>query len=355
MSGSAADPIFQLNTVLWMLQPLPRQAGAVRPVLHDVGYRVRALGKSLTAPAEIERVLATELGLKGVPAPDVLASAPPADPWLVLECKASSFGVDSSTSAQAIKILARAADLALVGGAPPGMELTGCVVYVTREEQAANLQRTLDELAAQLDAAGLHPADVCTLGMRVETGVGLIVRQVGGLLPEAAAEVFASDTTILEASGPEEDARPLYLVPYDPSVDQSDEERILCLRILLARARAQAASLIGRNPAPGTAVVEGNVLLDGATFGLSKFWDDTRSRDIAAHEALRFVKASLRTTHRHPAPFVTEGTGPRRIEVTLISEEHRQECAEAIMAMPLPGEPELPDVVAEELPFADLD
>jgi hypothetical protein len=353
MSSLAADPVFQLNTVLWMLQPLPDQPGAIRPMLYRAGYRVRALGKPLSAPAEVERSLAVNLNLRGRPAPDVLASAPPGSPWLVIECKASSFSSSSTTSAQATKILARAAELSLVAGSPPGVEVPGHVVYVTRSDRAADLQATLDELAATLRAASLEPASAGTLGMRVETGVGLVVEQAGGQLPEAAREALDGEVVILEAAGPEEDARPLYLVPYDPSVEQTADERTRCLRILLARARAHAASLIGRSPAPGTAVLEGAELLHGATFGLSKFWSDTQARTAAAHETLRFVKAALRSM-RSSTPFMMDGSSPVRIEVTLNCDGHRQECAEAIMTARLPEDPELPEFIADELPLADL-
>jgi hypothetical protein len=47
MTDPSGDPVFQLNTVLWMLQPLPNRVGALQPVLYNAGYRVRALGKSL--------------------------------------------------------------------------------------------------------------------------------------------------------------------------------------------------------------------------------------------------------------------------------------------------------------------
>jgi hypothetical protein len=355
MGNPAADPLFQLNTVLWMLQPLPGERGATRPVLHNAGYRVWALGKRLTAAPEVERLLAVKLNLRGAPEPDVLASAPPAHPWLVVECKASSFGVDSSTIDQAMKVIARARDLSLVGGSPPGTELPGHVVYVTRREHASDLQATLDALASKAAAVGLDPAAVCTLGIHIEKGVGLTVAHLGGSLPAAAAGAFATEVVVLEASGPGEDARPLYLVPYDPSVNQSEEERILCLRVLLAGARAEAASLIGRWPqVPGTAVIEGNALLEGATFGLSKLWHDTGARDKAASVVLRFVKASLRSMSRY-APHVVDGNSPRRIVVQLTSDDQRQACAEAIMARPLPGEPRLPEFIEEELPFADLD
>ena len=34
MTGITADPVFQLNCILWMLQPLPDIASAPTPVLH---------------------------------------------------------------------------------------------------------------------------------------------------------------------------------------------------------------------------------------------------------------------------------------------------------------------------------
>lgn len=353
MTDSSADPLFQLNTVLWMLQPLPNRPGALRPVLYDAGYRVRALGKSLTASADVERVLATELDLRGAPAPDVLASAPDDHPWPVFECKASSFGSESSTSKQATKILARANDLALVAGTPPGVALSGCVVYVTRRDQVDDLQATLTGLGGTLRAVDLEPAPSSAIGISVETGIGLVVGPVVGDLPGPAGDALAEPVTVLEAAGPDEDARPLYLVPFDPSIDQSDEERSACLRILLARARAQAASVLGRSPAPGNAILEAHQLLEDATYGLSKFWRDNKARDAAAHEVLKFVRAALGSLRKGTAPFVAEGNGPRRLEVHLQSEDQRQGCAEAVLAMPLPGEVRLPEVIAEELPFAD--
>ena len=353
MTDSSGDPLFQLNTVLWLLQPLPNRVGALRPLLHDAGYRVRALGKSLTASADVERLLATELDLRGAPAPDVLASAPDAQSWPVFECKASSFGSESSTSQQATKILARATDLSLVAGSPPAVAVPGCVAYVTRRDQVDDLQATLDALAEVLRSVGLTPAASSTIGMSVETGVGVVVGPVAGELPGPAGEALSEPVTVLEAAGTDEDARPLYLVPFDPSIEQSEEERNACLRILLARARAQAASSIGRSPAPGNTVLEGHDLLDSATFGLSKLWRDNKSRDAASHEVLKFVKAALGSLRGHSAPFVIEGNGPRRIEIHLKSEEQRQECAEAVLAMPLPGEVHLPDIIEEQLPFAD--
>jgi hypothetical protein len=353
MTDPSGDPLFQLNAVLWMLQPMPEDSSAVNAVLHYRGYAVRSMGQTLTADADLERLLAVKLDLRGAPAPDVLASAPAGDSWPIFECKKSSFSPDSSTSGQASKILARGADLSLTAGSPPGQRIGGCVVFVTREENAIELQKTLDQLRSTLETAGVLPAPACTVGLRVEAGVGLCAHVALGSFPGAGGEALADDVIVVPAAAPEEDARPLYLVPFDPSVEQDDEERLLCRRILLARGRAHAASILGRGPAQGTAVLQGPELIDLATYGLAKYWRDSNAREMAGQEILRFVKAALSSMRKPKAPMVTEGSGPKRLEVVIQSDDHRQECAEAVISHPLPGDPEISPFVEDELPFAD--
>lgn len=354
MTDPSGDPLFQLNAVLWMLQPLPVSSSAVKAVLHHEGYAVRSMGQSLTADPELERQLAVELDLRGAPVPDVLASAPVDDPWPVFECKKSSFGPDSSASDQATKILARATDLSLTTGAPPGRRIYGCVVFVTQAGEAPDLQATLDQLRFKLEEAGIGPASASTVGLRVETGVGVLAGVASGEFPGAGGTALAEETVIVPAAGSDEDARPLYFVPFDPSVEQDDDERTQCLRILLARGRAHAASILGRGPAPGTAILEAHELIDAATYGLARHWRDSAARERAGQEILRFVKGALASMRKPKAPMVTEGSGPKRLEVVIQSAEHRQECAEAVIGFPLPGEPEIAPFVADELPFADV-
>lgn len=355
MTDPSGDPLFQLNAVLWMLQPMPEQPNPVNAVLHLHGYAIRSLGQSLTADAVLERQLAVELDLRGSPAPDVLASAPTGNPWPVFECKGSSFGPDSTTSDQALKILARGADLSLTVGSAPSQTIDGCVVYVTRKEEATQLQATVEELSAILAQAGVSPAPASTLGLRIERGTGLLARVIAGSFPGKGGSALASDVLILRAAGPQEEARPLYLVPFDPGIQQDAEERTRCLRVLLARGQATAASALGRGPSQGTAVLEGHALIDAATYGLAKHWRDTAVRERAAQEILRFVKAALTAMRNPKAPMVMEGGGPKRLEVVIRSDEHRQACADAVMAHPLPAEPELSEFVEQELPFADVE
>lgn len=338
MSQLAADPVFQLDTVLWMLQPSPAFPQAVDPVLYNAGYRVRQLSGRLTASATVEAALAEEFGLRGVPAPDVLADAPDVDPRLVFECKASSFGRGSSTADQARKVLGRAVDLSLAVGAAPGKTVPGAVIYLTREDQSDTLVHTLTGLAAEFDERKVPAAPASVLGVSVEPGAGVVVSLAGGMLPGRAGELLGEPCMIVPAAGDDEVARPLYLVPYDPSVEQTDDERERCLRVLLERARTHITSLIGWAGPPTTVVVDGTQVLSDATYGLSAYWQDTNARDAAARKALGFAKTALRQL-KPTAPEITErSNNPPRLEVRLRSADERDAAANGLMAAALPGD-----------------
>ncbi|MCY4193595.1 MAG: hypothetical protein OXF04_04765 [bacterium] len=369
MTDLAGDPVFQLNCILWMLQPLPPELQRAREgtgpvaVLHDAGYRLHALGKPLTATPNVERFLAAEMGLKGRPAPDAIASAPSEERWLVVECKKSSFGAQSSTAKQAINLLARADDLSIVAGtAPGGARVGGAVLYATRQSETKKLQKTLDNLSKQLDNKGRKIAPISTLAINVTAGIGVSAQIVGGSLSGPAASAFAQSTLVLPAAGIDEELpRTLYLIPYDPGAVQGQDpsEQSHCLKILLARGRAEAASSIGNKSDTGTTILNADELLSKSTHGLSDYWADHNDRQRAAGLILNFVKEALRDMGKHArtrrnVPNVNEGRAPHRLEITIGSAEQRQACADAVIGYPLPGEPRPEDSFLTELPFADL-
>lgn len=322
-----------------MLQPSPKFPNAINAVLHHVGYSVRALGPKMSAPAGIEKELAEKFELPpGVPAPDVLANAPNGAPLPAFECKASSFGTESTTSNQARKLLARSVDLSLVVGAAPGKTVPGAVVYVTRAAQTSALVDTLAELRAEFEERDMASAPGSVIGISNPPGEGVTVEFAGGQLPGPAGDVLSTRQVIIPAVGEDEVARPLYLVPYDPGVQQTDEEHDRCLRILLERARAHMVSVIGRSDLPATVVLDGMQILSDATYGLSAYWRETNDRDGAARAALGFAKKALRQIKPTPPDVVEPPGNPPRIEVHLTSDAQRDNCANGLLAAALPGD-----------------
>jgi hypothetical protein len=72
----------------------------------------------------------------------------------------------------------------------------------------------------------------------------------------------------------DEDPRPLYLVPWDPSVQQAPEMRQYCRAVLFARVASEAISVMGHATVavPDRFVLKIEPLLSAATFGVSDRW-----------------------------------------------------------------------------------
>src|SRR5438093_477808 len=94
------DPIFQLNAVLWLAQPLPPEF-PITPVLRHAGFDVHSIAPPLAPPPDVLLALA-ESGLPHQRSchPDVILERDADRLFLVIECKANSFGEASSTAAQ---------------------------------------------------------------------------------------------------------------------------------------------------------------------------------------------------------------------------------------------------------------
>jgi hypothetical protein len=322
MTGSALrDPIYQLNFVLWMLEELP-PAAPTRPFLRQMGYTLHSLGGSLPMPPEL-RVRLADLNLEArqAPAPDVLASRRGSTEFLVVECKAASFGAGSSTAHQARALLVVSADLRGPLGLPALPEISGVVSYLLPEPDSTALEATVHELAQELEGARLPTAPFAVLGFEERSdGVYLLDRHPPTGLPPDVEESISDGVRIHEVFEGETGRR-LYLIPWDPSVSQTPEERQFCQRILFERVLAEALALAGRAPAPGEVHLPMDILLDRATFTLARRW---RARQDIKHITQTIHRFLRGTIERHPRKFATRWDAMTRTLVVSLgsAEEH---------------------------------
>jgi len=256
----------------------------------------------------------------------------------VIECKASSFGSDSSVVKQALKIIARSSDVSLVAGSPSTTQTHGAVLYTTRDSEAVALHETLELLRSELVDNDIDPAPTATLSLRIDEGTGITTEIAGGLIPGPAYDALKHAVVVLPAAGEKEVPRPLYFIPFDPSVKQSAQERAYCLRVLLARGRAAAASELGRYSDTGTVVLEADSLLSAATFNLSVYWKDHNDKKNAGRIVLRFVEDAL-VSMKNP-PTVRSGRSDTVLEVLIVRSGQSEECANAVIEHHLPDDPE---------------
>jgi hypothetical protein len=290
-----ADPVFQLNVTLWLVQALPPEA-PVNAVLHRAGYELHAIGPPLAPPPSLRPALLRLIGNADAPRPDVVLACRDDPIMLVVECKAQGFGPEGTPARQALKLLAVATDVAgplSLPGTPPRR---GYVAYLTVAPEHRKLLPTLAALQALLRRASILPASTGTLGLEVRPdGVWLEAGQVDGWPPPAAAALAAA-VRVLPLLPGDDDPRPFYLIPWDPGVEGGQDPTLASFgkALLGARVLNAAKAVIGRAEVPGPVVVKTAELLHDATFGVSDFWRDRDDYRLLLKGCQEFIVAALR-------------------------------------------------------------
>jgi hypothetical protein len=229
---------------------------------------LRSLGAKLAFNAALRPKL-VELGLgANPPEPDVLLHHISSGDHLVLECKTTSFGAESSTTKQARKLLISCFD----ANSAFGVSGHAIVAYVLAKEDCERQFDALREIAAEVSEQGFNVAIYGTLGLEIDDK-GLWAHLTLSETPEQdhARSILGP---VLIASGASGDARPLYFIPFDPTTDenQTPDERLYCRKILTERFYLAGVAVIGQAEVPDCLVIKADTLFREATYGFSDKW-----------------------------------------------------------------------------------
>jgi hypothetical protein len=243
-------PLFQLNLMLWLTWPAP-PGGVVRPIFRDDGFTLRAIGPTLKLPLEIgARADAAGISLTKSPSPDLLLEHRRRNLFLPIECKLSSFGPDAPPgnakhpARQGAALLAAAGPyLADYFGLPGGTNWRAYLLYALGEGQEAAMQETLDILRERLQTAHVEPAAGGALGIAIRPDGIYLHPAATAVVPVASLQGATPDGVRVVELEPDEDPRPLYLIPWDPSVGVSEDEYER--RAFEERVRSAVISVIG--------------------------------------------------------------------------------------------------------------
>ena len=284
----AADPVFQLNVLLWALNDLP-DSGLIHPVLRQAGYSLDSIGRQLLVPANaktLDAILLITGSRDGSPSrPDLWIDNVSHDVMLVVELKSRGFSRNSSNIRQASKLIVGAHDLADSLSEPEFR--AGHVVYGTVMSDAAKLAATLRLLRENLEANQVRTAPTATIGISINRfGVSLCSPDLSEL-PAPAANVLQEPALVLERTG-SDDLRPLYLIPWIPGIAESQHPKLQAdgFRELTARVIVAALAQAGQANVSTTLKISGEKLLNVATFGVFAHWHDADRRD--------FVRAAIK-------------------------------------------------------------
>ena len=156
------DSLFQLNVLIWATFPQPLNA-PWNPVLLNAGYELWSVELPLEAGlAELAALSASNPAIGPNPVADVVLQRQGSDRYVLVECKATSFGAASEHAPQARGLIVAGANVATRLGLAPGS--TAEVCYLVPAEDAASMDTGLIEIATEVSEQGsrsvtLAPSD----------------------------------------------------------------------------------------------------------------------------------------------------------------------------------------------------
>ena len=270
------DPLFQLNLSIWLAQSTPANF-SVRPVFYESGFTIHSIGPLLPLPPDIRlQARESQLDCQDGAKPELVLEAGNRSKLVIVECKRSSFGATSKTARQARTLLLASGPImpeVLAIGKRSSSQ--GALYYLTRSDQVLLLENTLAELTEEIRRVNLSAGYNGCLGIRPDDT---------GILLEYSYEMKTllnfQDISPIKVLDIEEetDPRPLYFIPYDPNIEQSNKEQALCRRILYERFLGFILSIIGPANVPCEIIFSREEILMSATFGVYEIWDDSETK-----------------------------------------------------------------------------
>jgi hypothetical protein len=346
----AADPLFQLNCVIWLTQPL---AGGhrIQPILHQAGFTVYSLAPLLTPPPDLTaKAREGGFGIQNGTRPDLVLADALVEKVAVTECKASWFGSASHKAEQARALLISSGErCGDVLGVAAGQVKEAIFLAVLPEDRSAQAATSLAELREELGSCGVPPPTVSVAGLEIGSTEASVEFDV------AAAAFFgvpAGRHVFLRYDSPD-DARPLYFVPYDPTHTPGSAHEPIARRILLERLHGSVLGTIARALPPTAVVIRPDEALNDAMFGMWNLWED-----VEAHRAMKrlfrdFMTRLVRQLDEGVRPFIEgQQNGEWRVRLTdasvhaLVRDEIARFLAEDAATAPEPR-PSLLDDLAD--------
>ena len=312
--------LFQLNALIWATLPQPPTA-PVKPVLRNLGYRLFSIEQPLEASiGQRESIQARNPPVGVAPVADVLLEFVGSSHFIVIECKASSFGVASDQTRQARGLILASCDIVQRG--LPITTGSAEVCYVVPGDDNNAMESTLLSLQAELQKTATQPCQVGAVGVTVrDDGIFLVAdckAQGGGRLPRD----IAPKQRVLETE-PDEDPQPLYVIPWIP---ESRDEDLSALREKL---RSQLLSHIGRS-AVGSMSLRFDDLLNEVSRNVYGLWRDRQSLQGHINPTVGSIVRSLIDGYD------SVNVGSSEVDLSLASEEDRQELMECIRVADVP-------------------
>lgn len=298
------DPLFQLNSVIWMLQPAAPDA-SWRPLLKNLGYSTYAISQSLRFPPDVKRRVVEWLGHSDSPCADVLAEPTTDRQWLAFECKANSFSTASTTSIQLKKYLIALSEIGSALALNNADAHTAELVYVFPEGKSTAFVTTAATAAAEVEAQGFKSTHISTIELGAKSD-GITIK-FGGSTGYSKLVAFTKPQVYL-ACDDGMDPRPMYYVPWDPEADKNTEFSRQGKQQLIQRCIIAAVSTIQRSRHTGSVNLDPVELIATVTSNLSRRWRSHSAIHQICNVVRETISRRLKRSRKSPVTFSDNGT-----------------------------------------------
>ncbi|MBM3210882.1 hypothetical protein FJZ33_01595 [Candidatus Poribacteria bacterium] len=271
-------PLYQLNLILWLLQPL-KDNYPLRPILNELGYELFAIGPTMSLSPELrDRIASTSVQCDSESEPDLMLSKDGVKEFVIIECKKQLFGSESNTAKQARALLLQTGEqfnisIALPVGANPDIHL----IYVSKHSSSKLYTGNLCEISEELKKIGFDVLPVGSIGIESKSNSIFLCDAYGeGKIPDQMRKGIGKKIKV-QVFEEDEDPIPLFYIPWDPNVSQSDEISAYCEQVFRERILSNLIIRIGKATPPRTIEINYDELLNEST---SSFYERWRSKNI---------------------------------------------------------------------------
>lgn len=316
------DSLFQLNVLIWASIEQP-PGSPINAALLEGGYGLWAIEQPLaSSPIERAKINASGWAIGQNPVADGILMNESLGRFAIIECKAASFGVDSSNSEQARGLIVAGGNVSerLGGGTPSEAE----VCYVVPSSQYTAMDQTLVSLCDDLTNSGFPPCSTGTIGIAVLSD-GIYLLSVGTRVGSALVPDILTPQQLIMTVESDQDPRPLYIIPWIPN--SNDESASTAFREKL---RSQVLSCLGTTQTLGSHTYRYEQILDNATGGVFSKWEDSNSLH---NQVFPTVQSIIRSLVKNDARVTVSRSS---FDVRIQAASDREELLETVRTSEIP-------------------
>jgi hypothetical protein len=300
------EPLFQLNIILWISFPSPTN-GDIIPRLYTAGFNIHSLAPSITPDIRlVTNARGCGITFNSLAEPDLFFQHKKENFIVPFELKKSSFGpVALPGNHTSTKRLGQAnALISLDGpflakyfGLSNQVAWKSRVIYTVTGNSEDSMQNTLTQLTATLSTNKIPTTNSHAFGLN-EKSDGIHFELASGQtasVNDRFLKIAQSCTGLVIKMIPGQDMRPLYIIPWDPTLssEASAEEKEYQFRVLDERIRSSFAILVVPKSRKENFELTIDELLEDtlgfSNFNIWKMWKDKDATNKIKERATAFI------------------------------------------------------------------